>query len=156
MHGEGEILMDGFGALFWLILIIVCIIVEIATLGLTSIWFAVGAVAAFIAALLRAPIPVQVILFFVVSVIALIFTRPIALKWFNRGTQKTNYQSIIGQKARITQRVDNLAETGSAVVNGQEWTARSADDNISMDVGETVNITDIRGVKIIVERFKED
>ena len=156
MHGEGEILMDGFGALFWLILIIICIIVEIATLGLTSIWFAAGAVAAFIAALLRAPIPVQVILFFVVSVIALIFTRPIALKWFNRGTQKTNYQSIIGQKARITQRVDNLAETGSAVVNGQEWTARSADDNISMDIGETVNIIDIRGVKIIVERFKED
>lgn len=155
-HWKGEILMDGIDALFWLILIIVCIIVEIATLGLTSIWFAVGAVAAFIGALFGIPIPVQIILFFVVSVISLLVTRPIALKWFNKGTQKTNYQSIIGQKARITERIDNLAETGSAIVNGQEWTARSADDNMSIDVGETVNITDIRGVKIIVERLKED
>lgn len=148
--------MDGMDALFWLILIIVCIVIEIATLGLTSIWFAVGAIAAFVAALFGLPVPGQVVLFFAVSIITLLFTRPIALKWFNKGTHKTNYQSIIGQKARITERVDNIAETGSAVVNGQEWTARSADDNISIDIGETVNITDIRGVKIIVERIKED
>lgn len=142
--------------LFWLILMILCIVIEIATLGLTSIWFAFGAMAAFLAALSNAPVAVQVVLFFVVSLLTLFITRPIAKKWFNKSTQKTNYQSIIGLKARVTEKIDNINETGTAIVNGQEWTARSLDDKISIDIGETVIITDIKGVKIIVKRIKED
>lgn len=142
-------------ALIWLAIMIICIIVEIATLGLTCIWFGFGAIVAFIAALLGAPLPVQIVLFFVVSIVTLVFTRPVAKKWINKGTVKTNYQSVIGKKVRITERVDNLSGTGAGIVDGLEWTVRSADDSIILEVGETVDVTDVKGVKIIAERVKE-
>ncbi len=142
--------------LLWLAIIIICIVVEIATMGLTCIWFGFGAIVAFIAALFGVPIPVQIALFFVVSIVTLVFTRPVAKKWLNKGTVKTNYQSVIGKKVRITERVDNLSGTGAGVVDGQEWTVRSTDDSIILEVGEIVGVAEIRGVKIIAERIKED
>lgn len=142
-------------ALLWLAILIICIIVEIATMGLTCIWFGFGSIVAFIAALLRAPVPVQIVLFFVVSIVSLIFTRPVAKKWLNKGTVKTNYQSVIGKKVRITERVDNLSGTGAGIVDGLEWTVRSADDGIILEVGEIVGVAEIKGVKIIAERIKE-
>lgn len=143
-------------ALLWLAIMIICIIVEIATLGLTCIWFGFGAIVAFIAALIGVPLPVQVVLFFVVSIATLVFTRPVAKKWLNKGTVKTNYQSVIGKKVKITERVDNLSGTGAGTVDGLEWTVRSADDSIILEVGEIVSVVEIKGVKIIAERIKED
>lgn len=142
--------------LLWLAVMIVCIIVEIVTLGLTCIWFGFGAAAAFIAALFGVPWPVQLVIFFAVSIITLIFTRPIAKKWLNKGTVKTNYQSVIGKKVRITERVDNLSGTGAGIVDGLEWTVRSIDDNIIIEAGEIAGVAEIKGVKIIAERIKED
>lgn len=78
--------------IFWLVLLILCIIVEIMTLGLTTIWFAGGALAAILACLLRAPIFVQVILFFLVSLLMLFFTRPLAVKYFNKDRVRTNVE----------------------------------------------------------------
>lgn len=137
---------------YWLIAIAVLLIIEITTLGLTTIWFAGGALIAFLASLLGAGYLVQFILFVVVSVLLLCFTRPIALRYFNNHRAKTNYESIIGQTAKVTLTIDNFNQSGSAVVNGQEWTARAERDDDIIEPGTQVKIVAIKGVKLIVAR----
>ena len=87
--------------IFWLVLLILCIGIEVLTLGLTTIWFAGGALVAIFANLLHAPIFVQVILFFVVSLLLLFFTRPIAVKYFNKDRVKTNVESMVGDRKSV-------------------------------------------------------
>ena len=94
----------------WLGILIVLVIIELATLGLTTIWFAGGALIAFIASLLGASIAVQVVLFLAVSVVLLFFTRPLAMKYVNKNRIKTNVDSLIGQKAIVLTDIDNLRE----------------------------------------------
>ncbi len=137
--------------IFWLVVLIVSIAVEALTMGLTSIWFAGGALIAIVAAALGAPVVVQVILFFIVSLVLLIFTRPIAVKYFNKDRVKTNVESIVGRQAIITGEVDNLQGIGQVTVGGQEWSARSLDPDRKLDVGMVVNVVAIDGVKLIVE-----
>lgn len=137
--------------IFWLILLILCIGIEVLTLGLTTIWFAGGALVAIFANLLHAPIFVQVILFFVVSLLLLFFTRPIAVKYFNKDRVKTNVESMVGRQAIVTGEIDNLKAAGQVTVNGQEWTARSWDEKVKIPVGAVVTVRAINGVKLIVE-----
>ena len=85
--------------MLWLGLLIVLLAIEAATLGLTTIWFAGGALVAFLAALVHAPLPAQIVLFFVVSLALLIFTRPVAVRFMNQKTEKTNVDSLLGKKA---------------------------------------------------------
>ena len=87
---------------YWLIIMAVLILFEIITLGLSTIWFAFGALAAFVASLLGANIVIQLIVFFAVSLITLFFTRPVALRYFNKDRIKTNAESLVGQKALVT------------------------------------------------------
>ena len=137
--------------IFWLVVLIVSIAVEALTMGLTSIWFAGGALVAIIAAALRAPIVVQVLLFFVIALLLLFFTRPIAVKYFNKDRVKTNAESIVGKQAIVTGEVDNLQGTGQVTVGGLEWSARSFDPDRKLEVGMVVNVVAIDGVKLIVE-----
>lgn len=138
----------------WLAILVVMVIIEIITLGLTTIWFAGGALVAFIATLLGAGVPVQIILFFVVSFLLLAGTRPFALKFFNNDRIKTNAESLIGATGIVTADIDNLTATGTVSVHGQEWTARSGNDKrISRD--KVVEILEISGVKLIVKEIKE-
>ncbi len=134
---------------YWLIIMAVLILIEIATLGLTTIWFAFGALAAFIASLAGANLIVQIIVFLAVSLITLIFTRPVAVRFFNSDRTKTNAESLIGEKAVVVEKIDNINASGRVALNGQEWTARSSDNDI-IDVGETVTVDSISGVKLIV------
>ena len=112
-------------SIVWLALIVIFLIVEIATVGLTSIWLAGGALAALVVELLGLGIVWQIAAFLIVTFILLYFTRPWAQKYLNAKSVKTNYESLIGQKIKMTERVDNLSQTGKAVVNGQEWTVRA-------------------------------
>lgn len=136
--------------LIWLVLLIACIVIEVLTMGLTTIWFAGGALIAILAALLYAPIFVQVILFFVISLLMLFFTRPIAVKYFNRDRVKTNVESMVGRQAIVISEIDNVQATGQVTINGQEWSARSWNDKSRIPVGTVVNIVAISGVKLIV------
>ncbi len=136
--------------IFWLVLLILCIGIEVLTLGLTTIWFAGGALVAIFAALLYAPIFIQVILFFLVSILLLFFTRPIAVRYFNRDRVKTNVESMVGRQAIVTGEIDNLKATGQVTVSGQEWSARSIDDKVRIPAGAVVIVTAISGVKLIV------
>lgn len=136
--------------LFWLVVIVVMAIIEIITLGLTTIWFAGGALVAFIACLFGAELPVQIVLFIAVSVLLLAFTRPFAVKFINKGKIATNAESLIGKNAIVLEEIDNLKAQGVATVNGQEWTARSVEDTV-IAKDAVVEIVEIKGVKLMVK-----
>ncbi|MDE6761798.1 MAG: NfeD family protein [Lachnospiraceae bacterium] len=142
--------------LCWLLLAAIFIIVEIITLGLTTIWFAGGAFIAALAGLCGANLAVQVILFVVVSVVLLALTRPIAVKYLDSKTEKTNAEALVGQSAYVLQMIDNVKESGQAKVNGMEWTARAKEDSMIIQEGTVVKIVAIQGVKLIVEKTGEE
>ncbi|MBR1930941.1 MAG: NfeD family protein [Lachnospiraceae bacterium] len=135
----------------WLVVLILAIVVEVVSLGLTSIWFAGGALVAIVATLLHANVAVQIVLFVLTSLLLLYFTRPIAVKYFNKDRVKTNVESLIGRQAIVISEIDNLQGIGQVTVGGQEWSARSIDEKKQIPVGAVVEITAINGVKLIVK-----
>ena len=141
--------------MLWLIIFVVCIGVEIATMGLTTIWFAGGALIAAIVAAVGAPIWLQVVLFFAVSFVLLYFTRPVAVKYFNKDRVKTNVESMIGKQAIVISEINNLQGIGQVTVGGIEWSARTVQEGITLPVGSVVVVRAISGVKLIVEEKKE-
>ena len=140
--------------IFWLVALVLFIVIEIATMGLTTIWFAGGAFLAVIAAALGLPLVVQIVLFFIVSFILIYFTRPMAVNYFNKDRVKTNAESLVGKQAIVISVIDNLQGIGQVNVRGMEWSARSAEDGTQFPVGSVVNIVAISGVKLIVEEKK--
>ncbi len=141
--------------IIWLALTAVLLLIEIATLGLTTIWFAAGALFAFFAALLGMNQGIQIGVFVVVSVVLLFFTRPLAVKYLNTKTIKTNTEALVGKTARVIVDINNLKSQGQVVINGLEWTARSSDDTVVFKIGDAVTIVGIEGVKLIVEGQKK-
>lgn len=137
-------------AIIWLGVVAVLLLIEIATLGLTTIWFAGGALIACAVAFLGGELWLQVIVFLAVSLILLFFTRPIAMKYMNKKTQKTNAEGLIGKHAVVTEQINNLNGTGKATINGLPWTARSTKENVIIEKDEVVTIQSISGVKLIV------
>ena len=142
-------------AICWLAVLIVLLLVEIATLGLTTIWFAGGALIACVAALLHASIWVQIVLFLVVSVLLLLFTRPVAVRYMNKNRTKTNVDSMAGKEAVVTEDIDNLKAQGVVQVNGLEWTARAENNQDVIPKGSVVEVTRVDGVKLIVRKREE-
>lgn len=142
--------------LFWLGLMIVFLIIEAITVGLATIWFAVGALAAMIAAALGGGIAIQIMLFFLASLALLFFTRPLAVKYFNGNKIRTNYEDAVDKTVRITERVDNISGTGAAMLNGQEWTARMKSDDMALEQGELAKVISIEGVKLILTPLEKD
>ena len=140
--------------IFWLVALVLFILIEIATMGLTTIWFAGGALLAVIASALGLPLVVQIVLFFAVSFVLLYFTRPMAVKYFNKDRVKTNAESLVGRQAIVISEIDNLQGIGQVTVGGMEWSARTAEAGVRLDVGSVVNIIAINGVKLIVEEKK--
>lgn len=136
---------------FWLILFIVFLVFEIATLGLTTIWFAGGAFISFWMSVAGLGFVPQLIVFFLVSVILLVTTRPLAAKYLNKNTTRTNVEELIGKKVKVTETVDNINETGHVVINGVEWLARAQHDGMVIRAGTLVRIMEINGVKVIVQ-----
>lgn len=139
--------------LLWLVLLIVFVIVEMITVGLTSIWFAAGALAALLATVLGANPIIQVVLFIVVSIALLFVTRPFAHRIINSNVQRTNADSLVGEHIRVLERVSNTDQTGRAVVRGQEWTVRAEDDKEVLEEGNMAEVVSISGVKLIVKRI---
>ncbi|MEG0216164.1 MAG: NfeD family protein [Hungatella sp.] len=143
-------------SIYWLIAFVILIGIELATMALTTIWFAGGALIAFIVSLFGAEIEIQLAAFVLVSFVLLFFTRPLAAKYFNNHTIKTNTDSLIGRSAKITTQISNAEGTGAATVGGQEWTARALRESDIYQVGETVIIREIRGVKLMVSKEQEE
>lgn len=142
--------------MIWLAAMIILIVIEIVTVGLTTIWFAIGALVAIIVSMLGGGLMLQIAVFLLVSLGMLIFTRPFAVKYINSNRTRTNYEGVIGKVVRITQEVDNIAGKGCAVVNGQEWTVRAVDEGSKIAAGSLAKVVDIKGVKLIVEKYEEE
>ena len=142
--------------LVWVILLVIFVVIEVLTMGLTTLWFAGGALAAAIMAVFNMPSYVQIATFIVVSLVLIFFTRPIAVRYFNTDRVKTNAESIVGKKAIVTGAIDNIKASGQVTVNGMEWSARSISDELVIPEGAIVNIVAISGVKLIVEERKEE
>lgn len=138
-------------SIVWLVAMVALLIVEALVPGLVSIWFAIGALAALIAALLHAPLWLQIVWFLAVSVATLVLTRPLAQKFVNSRTQPTNADALIGRDCVVTESIDNLAGTGAVKIDGKVWTARSENENTCFAAGDVVTAVRIEGVKLIVK-----
>ena len=136
--------------IMWLGILAVLLVIEGLTTALTTIWFAGGALIAAIAAGLGLGIVPQLLLFFCVSLVLLLFTRPAALKLMNKGTEKTNVEGLLGKSAVVIQQIDTLAQTGQVRINDIEWMARTSDDSVTIPVGTVVVIEAVHGVRLIV------
>ena len=143
-------------AMIWLVIMIVLVIVEVVTLGLVCIWFAGGALIAAVVAVFGGPWWLQLIAFVVVSAVLLVFTKPIAKKYFTDKIQKTNSEDLIGKKVMVTEEVDNIRATGVAVASGLEWTARAKEDGVTFMKGEFAVVHAIEGVKLILVKCPQD
>lgn len=140
--------------IFWLITLVILVVIELATMGLTTIWFAGGSLVSVFVAMAGGKPWLQIVIFLLVSGILLIFTRPIAVRYFNRERVKTNSESLIGEQAVVTSEINNLLGTGAASVGGIEWTARALGDEI-IPKDAVVIVEEIQGVKLIVKKSEE-
>ena len=154
MKRKGVMEMMTDMVIFWLVAMVALIVIELATLGLTTIWFACGALVAVVAAALDASLLLQILMFVVVSFAVLLAVRPIAVKYFNKDRTRTNIESMIGRQAIVVSEIDNMQGIGQVTVNGMEWSARSTINELKIAVGHVVVIRAVDGVKLIVEENK--
>lgn len=134
----------------WLVAMIVLLIIEAIVPGLVSIWFAIGAFAAMISAILGAPLWLQLLWFFAVSILTLCLTRPLAKKYVNSRATPTNADMLIGKDCVVTEAIDNVLGTGAVTVGGKVWTARTEEPDGKAEVGKVMTVLRIEGVKLIV------
>lgn len=138
----------------WLAAMIILLIIEAAAPGLVSIWFALGALAALISSVLGAPLWLQIVWFFLVSVVSLLLTRPLAKRYVNSRAVHTNADMAIGQDCVVTETIDNVRGTGAVSVGGKIWTARMTAPDGHAEKGAVLRAVRIEGVKLIVEEIR--
>lgn len=132
----------------WVALVIGFALIEVFTLGLTTIWFAIAALVMVFLSFLEIPLSFQILIFLSISAVLLIFTRPLAVKKFKVGKEKTNIDSLIGKHALVTKKIGEF-EKGEVKLNGQIWSAR-ADNNSEINEGIKCEVIRIEGVQAIV------
>ncbi|HIW22169.1 MAG TPA: NfeD family protein [Candidatus Dorea intestinavium] len=136
---------------YWIILFLVLLVIEALTMGLTTIWFAGGALVAFLVSLLGGSFALQITAFLLVSILLLVLTRPLAKKHFNQFITPTNAQSLIGKYGLVIEEIDTLKNQGRVEVKGQEWAARTKEEQRIIEKGKTVEILEIKGVHLVVK-----
>ncbi len=136
-------------SVIWLLISILLFVFEALTTTLVCIWFALGALAAFITSLFSLNNWWCISIFILVSVITLISTRKYALTKFNKNTVPTNADALVGKPAIVTEEINNITSTGSVLVCGQHWSA-TARIGQNIKKGELVEIVAISGVKLVV------
>lgn len=139
----------------WLAILVILVVIELFTMGLTTIWFAGGALAAALISIIGLPVSLQIFVFLVVSVVMLYFTRPVAIKYFNRDRVRTNIESMVGRQAIVISEINNVEGVGQVNTGGMEWSARSSYNNVILPVGAVVTVLGVDGVKLIVEERRE-
>jgi len=137
----------------WAALAIIFALIEVFTFGLTTVWFAIAAVVMVFLSLFKIPLPVQIIIFLIISSLLLIFTRPIAVKKLKVGKEKTNVDSLIGKHVPVTKAISEF-EHGEVKLNGLIWSARS-DSNTEIAVGTKCEVLRVEGVQLIVRPLEK-
>jgi membrane protein implicated in regulation of membrane protease activity len=133
----------------WLAAFVLFLIIEAATVSLTSIWFAAGALIALLCTLLGAPLWLQIVIFILVSAVTMYFTRPLAKKYLNAKRKPTNADRVFDMPCIVTEEIDNLHSRGTVSVGGKIWTARAMNGAV-IPKGSIVRVLSIEGVKLIV------
>lgn len=136
---------------FWVAITVVCIVIETLTLALTTIWFGISAFVLVFLAFTPIPFVAQLFIFVVLSLILLIFTRPLVQKKLSQKKIATNYERVIGQIAVVTKKITAL-DKGSVKINGMEWTAAVREDVI-LEEGCKCIIEEIAGVTAYVKQI---
>lgn len=136
-------------SLCWLVALVVFLIVEGATVGLVSIWFAAGSLAALLLSLAVDNIWAQFAVFLAVSAVCILALRPLSRKYLKKDYQATNADRAVGSVGIVTETIDNLDATGAVQLEGKVWTARSADGS-AIPAGSKVLVDHIEGVKLLV------
>lgn len=142
-------MMFWFSPWFWLVLCVIFVLIEAFTLALTTIWFAFGAFVMIFVSFLPMPFQIQLLIFTVISVVLLIFTRPIVEKKLAARKTATNSDAIIGKKVPVTQKI-TLLEKGAIKVNGLVWTAK-VKDGIELNEGDLCEVVSIEGATAVVK-----
>lgn len=137
--------------LIWFITFLILLIIEIVTVNLVSIWFALGAIGAMIAAVITDSAIIQITVFLIVSFITLLLTKPVMRKFKKFDIEPTNFDRVIGKIAEVTKKIGKN-EYGEVKVFGNTWTATSDD---TIEVGSKVKVLSIDGVKLIVKKEEE-
>lgn len=139
----------------WIVAAIIFIIIEAATMGLATIWFAFAAIAAWLVQIMGVPPLGQIAVFLIVSAVLLYYTRPIALKYFKVGRTKTNADKLVGETGKVTEEINNLNAKGLVKISGQIWTSRSLENEV-IPVETLVKVERIDGVKLIVKKLEDN
>lgn len=142
---------EGTMLVLWIALLIAFIVAEAVTVQLTTVWFALGSLAALIANLCSAPVWLQWVIFAAVSLVALAVTRPFVKKLTVKRIQPTNADRFIGQQGVVEETIDNTEGKGLVRVKGAVWTARSTDGAV-IEKGSSVTVDRIDGVKLMVSK----
>lgn len=134
----------------WLAVTIVSIVVEALTMGLTSIWFAIGGLVALIASLLGAPLWLQIILFLVISAVTLLLTRPLAVRYLRPGLKKTNVEAIPGKTGKVIETILPVEGKGQVLIDGQVWSAKTDGTDSPIEKESLITVVRVEGVKLVV------
>ena len=137
--------------IIWLTIAVISGIVEAVTMGLTTIWFVFGALAAWVLYEFNAPFIVQVIAFIGVTAVLLYFTKPLVIKYLKVGKTRTNADSLIGEIGLVTEDIDTIKAKGQLEIRGQIWSAKTRDEDL-IPKDTVVEILAIEGVKLVVKR----
>lgn len=150
-----EAFFSNAAAVIWLILAVVFVVAETITVALISVWFAIGAILAMIAALFGGAVWLQILIFIASSGILILLTKPLSEKLVNKKTVKTNADRVVGQTGTVLQSIDNLKAEGQVRVMEQIWSARSA-DGTPIAAGTLIIVKEIQGVKLLVEPTQQE
>lgn len=138
----------------WIAVIVVSVICEAATAALVSIWFLPAALISLVLSFFEVQVWVQTVAFFAVSIMSIIAFHSVFKKHISRSKKTaTNVDIIIGEKAVVTERIDNISAVGAVKVKGQYWSAKSTNDDVSFDVGEIVEVVSVSGVKLVCRKI---
>ncbi len=138
--------------IFWVAAFLILAVTEAITVRLVAIWFAVGSLGAFIIALMDAPFWMQVVVFFLCSLLLLLLTRPFTKSFINKKYETTSSDCVVGKTAVVIEEIDNSRAQGRVVVCGTNWAARSSDDSV-INTGEEVTVESVDGVKVMVSKL---
>lgn len=138
--------------LIWIGIAILAVVIELLTpSAFVSIWIGVGALAAWICALLGLDFAVQLIVCILVSALFIVVCRPLAMKYLRGNIVATNADRLIGEQGIVTKEITPDA-WGEVHINGSQWSAVSVEKD-TIGTGEKVFIVAIEGAKLLVRKL---
>ena len=135
----------------WIAVLVLAVVAEAMTSDLVAIWFVPAAIVSMALVLLSAPLWLQILVFVAVGLALVIATRPLCRKLMKSSSARTNADALIGKTCIVTEEIRNIDEVGEVKIGGLCWSARAADADRVIAVGEQVVVMEIQGVKLIVE-----